>query len=66
MCFLLQLYVIVDESGVKYVGEEHAKHLVSILKEDYLYSDRRLERREVQRDHHWLELQQKASPLINI
>ena len=27
--------LVVDDFGVKYVGEEHAKHLVSVLEQDY-------------------------------
>ena len=27
--------LVVDDFGVKYVGEEHAKHLVSVIKEHY-------------------------------
>ena len=31
ICFTL----VVDDFGVKYVGEEHARHLLSIIKRDY-------------------------------
>ena len=27
--------LIVDDFGVKYVGDEHAKHLIKVLKEHY-------------------------------
>ena len=31
----IQFTLVVDDFGVKYVGEEHAKHLVSVLEEHY-------------------------------
>jgi len=31
----IQFSLVVDDFGVKYVGEEHAQHLVNILKADY-------------------------------
>ena len=31
----IQLSLVVDDSGMNYVGEEYEKHLVSVLKERY-------------------------------
>ena len=31
----IQFSIVVDDFGVKYVGEEHAKHLVGALEEHY-------------------------------
>ena len=31
----IQFSLVVDDFGVKYVGNEHAKYLMSALKEDY-------------------------------
>ena len=35
ICFTL----VVDDFGVKYVGKEHARHLISVLKEHYEISE---------------------------
>jgi len=32
---LISFALVVDDFGVKYVGEEHANHLLSVLKQDY-------------------------------
>ena len=31
----IQFSLVVDDFGVKYVGREHAEHLLSVLKEHY-------------------------------
>ena len=35
ICFTL----VLDDFGVKYVGKEHARHLISVLKEHYEISE---------------------------
>ena len=35
----IQLWLVVDDFGVKYVGEDHAQHLVNILRKHYDISE---------------------------
>ena len=35
----IQFFLVVDYFGVKYVGKEHAKHLVDTLEENYEISE---------------------------
>ena len=35
MAFTVQFTLVVDDFGVKYVGENHAKHLLKALKSDH-------------------------------
>ena len=38
-CNISTFTLVVDVFGIKYVGNEHAEHLVSVLKKDYVCSE---------------------------